>query len=170
MKFLVDQPLGGLAKWLRLGGFDARVENFSSRATGLPAPKAGRYLLTRQAQYRGQPRKDMLVLEANDPKDQLAEVFRRLNLSRQDLAPLSRCGECNDLLVPVPRETALGLVPDHVWQTQAEFFQCPRCRRLYWPGSHQARIIGELHQVIPEQQESAQVNPSSRKGAPHGVS
>ncbi|MEJ2070519.1 MAG: Mut7-C RNAse domain-containing protein [Syntrophobacterales bacterium] len=84
--------------------------------------------------------------------DQLAEVFRRLQFTRRDVAPLSRCGECNHLLTPVPRETALGLVPDHVFQTQAEFFQCPRCRRLYWPGSHHARIIDRLQQVLPEQQ------------------
>jgi len=64
---------------------------------------------------------------------------------------VSRCGECNDLLAPIPREQALGLVPDHVFQTQAEFFQCPRCGRVYWPGSHQARIWAELDQVIPEQ-------------------
>jgi uncharacterized protein len=169
MNFLVDQPLRGLAKWLRLGGFDAEVESFSSRDAGLPAPVAGRYLLTKQAKYRRQPREDLLVLETNDPKDQLAEVFRRLDLSRQNLAPLKRCGECNELLVPVPRESALGLVPDHVFQTQAEFFQCPRCRHLYWPGSHQARIIAELHRLIPEQPGSGNINPSSRKGAPHGV-
>jgi uncharacterized protein with PIN domain len=169
MRFLVDQPLAGLAKWLRLGGFDAEVENFSSHEAGLPAAVTGRYLLTRQARYRRQPREDLLILEANDPKDQLAEVFRRLNLTRRDLAPLSRCGECNDLLVPVSRDTVLGLVPDHVFQTQTEFFQCPRCHRLYWPGSHQARIRAELHQVIPEESGGRQANTSSRKGAPHGV-
>jgi len=151
MKFLVDQPLMGLAKWLRLGGFDAAVERFSPDESNLPPPETGRYLLTRQAKYRGRPRDDLLILEANDPKGQLAEVFRRLHLSRQDLAPVSRCGECNDLLAPIPREQALGLVPDHVFQTQAEFFQCPRCGRVYWPGSHQARIWAELDQVIPEQ-------------------
>lgn len=169
MKFLVDQPLAGLAKWLRLGGFDAEVMNFSSHPRGLPPPETGRHLLTRQTKYRQPPREDILILEANDPKDQLAEVFRRLNLSRQDLAPLSRCGECNDLLVPVPREQILGLVPDHVFQTQAEFFQCPRCGRVFWPGSHQARIWAELDQVIPEQPGGRKVSPSSRKGAPHGV-
>lgn len=150
MKFLVDLPLQGLAKWLRLGGFDTEVEKFSSLAPSLPSPVPGRYLLSRQAKFRRQTRGDLLVLEANDPQGQLAEVFRRLNLTRQDLAPLSRCGECNDLLVPVPRESVRGLVPDHIFQTQTEFFQCPRCRRLYWPGSHQGRIIATLHQVIPE--------------------
>lgn len=168
MKFLVDRPLAGLAKWLRLCGFVAGVESFSPDSD-LPEPERGRYLLTRQARYRRGQREDLLVLEANDPQDQLAEVFRRLNLTRQDLAPLSRCGDCNELLEPVPRESALGLVPDHVFQTQAEFFQCPRCQRLYWPGSHHARIMARLQKILPEQPGDRMVRTSTRKGAPHGV-
>lgn len=169
MKFLVDRPLMGLAKWLRLCGLDAMLETFGSQGATLPEPVTGRYLITRQAKYRHPQREDLLLLGANDPKDQLAEVFRRLNLTRRDVAPLSRCGECNDLLVPVSRETAQGLVPDHVFQTQVEFFQCPRCRRLYWPGSHHARIIDKLQQVLPEQQGERVVRTSSRKGAPYGL-
>jgi uncharacterized protein with PIN domain len=150
MRFLVDLPLRGLAKWLRLCGFDATVTSFSAQRTDLPAPAPETYLVTRQAGYRHLQRDDLLVLAANDPEGQLAEVFRRLNLSRRNLAPLSRCGECNDLLAPVPRETALGVVPEHVFHTQAEFFQCPRCGRIYWPGSHPARITAKLEEVLAQ--------------------
>jgi uncharacterized protein len=152
MRFLVDLPLKGLAKWLRLCGLDAPVINFSSQRTDLPAPVPGTYLLTRQAGYRRFHREDLLVLAANDPESQVAEVFRRLKLCGRDLAPLSRCGECNDLLVPVPRETALGLVPDHVFHTQVKFLQCPGCKRLYWPGSHPARIIAKIQEAIANPQ------------------
>ena len=147
MRFLVDQPLAGLAKWLRLCGLSATVTNFSVQKD-LPKPAPGTYLITRQVRFRQHQRHDLLVLAANDPEDQVAEVFRRLKLSGQDLAPLSRCGECNDLLVPVPRETALGLVPDHVFHTQEKFFQCPGCGRLYWPGSHPARIIAKIREAV----------------------
>jgi|UniRef100_A0A7V6DPQ3 uncharacterized protein with PIN domain len=149
MKFLVDQPLAGLARWLRLCGFDAAVINFSLRKT-LPSPAPETYLITRQAGFHQRQREDLLVLAANNPEGQVAEVFRLLKLSRRDLAPLSRCGECNDLLVPVRREAALGLVPDHVYHTQATFFQCPSCKRLYWPGSHPARIIARIQEAIAD--------------------
>jgi uncharacterized protein with PIN domain len=160
MKFLVDQPLAGLAKWLRLCGLDAAVVNFSA-LKDLPKPVPGTYLITRQAGFRHRQRDDLLVLAVNDPEDQVAEVFRRLKLSHRDLAPLSRCGECNDLLVPVPREEALGLVPDHVYHTQAKFFQCPNCRRLYWPGSHPARIMAKIQEAIANPQASV-LCPSGR--------
>ena len=169
MRFLVDLPLGGLAKWLRLAGLDALATSLSAKRTDLPAPVPGTYLLTRQARFRRVQRDDLLVLEANDPEDQLAEVLRRLKLSRRDLAPLKRCGECNDLLTPVPRETALGAVPDHVFHTQAEFFQCPRCRRFYWPGSHPARIAAKLQHVLAEIDEGRAPRRPPRKGASHGV-
>jgi uncharacterized protein with PIN domain len=154
MKFLVDQPLAGLAKWLRLSGLDAAVKNFSAWKD-LPLPAPGTYLITRQAGFRHRQREDILVLSANDPESQVAEVFRVLKLSRRDLAPLSRCGECNDLLAPLPREEALGLAPDHVYHTQAKFFQCPSCRRLYWPGSHPARIIARIQEAIADPQAAA---------------
>ncbi len=169
MKFLVDLPLQGLAKWLRLCGLDASVKSFSSFKEGLPAVVSGTFLLTRLTGYRHLKREDLLVLGSNDLEGQLVELFRRLKLTRRDLAPLTRCGECNDLLVPVPRETALGLVPDHVFHTQAEFVQCPRCRRLYWPGSHPARITDKLQQVLQELEGPQSAPNPIRKGASHGV-
>jgi len=149
MKFLVDQPLAGLAKWLRLCGLDAAVINFSA-GKDLPQPAPRTYLITRQVGFRHRQREDLLVPAANDPEDQVAEIFRRLQLSHRDLAPLSRCGECNEPLVPVSREEALGLVPDHVYHTQVKFFQCPTCRRLYWPGSHPARIIARIKEALAD--------------------
>lgn len=169
MKFLVDQPLRGLAKWLRLAGFDAALTVFAARGEDLPQAVAGAYFLTRQPGWRRLKRDDVLVLEANHPEDQLAEVIRRLAISRRDLAALSRCGECNEALVPAPREAALGVVPEHVFHTQAEFFQCPRCRRFFWPGSHHARIAAKLHQALPEADGEKPGSTPTRKGASHGV-
>lgn len=170
MRFLLDQPLGGLARWLRLCGLDARLMNFSPRrGAGLPPPLPGVCILTRQAQHRRLRRDDVLALTANDPQDQLLEVFRRLGLDRRQLAPLSRCGECSDLLTPVSRETAQSLVPDHVFHTQAEFLQCPGCGRLYWPGSHPARITARLQRLLRESDGGRPAGAASRKGASHGV-
>jgi uncharacterized protein with PIN domain len=168
MRFLVDQPLTGLAKWLRLCGLDATVKDFSTQKD-LPATAPGTYLITRQARYRHLHRDDLLVLAANGPEDQLAEIFRRLRLSHQDLAPLSRCGECNDLLVPASQEAALGAVPDHVFHTQVKFFQCPRCRRFYWPGSHPGRIAAKLQEILKEADGDRPSGTPSRKGVSHGV-
>jgi len=145
MKFIVDLPLAGLAKWLRFCGFDAEVERLSPGAPqNLPPVSPHTCLLTRQQAFSRFRRDDLLIITAAAPEGQLAEVVSRLGIKRRDLNLLSRCGQCNALLVPIPREQALGLVPEHVFHTQEQFHQCPRCRQVFWPGSHLRGILAKL--------------------------
>ena len=149
MKFLVDRPLLGLAKWLRFLGFDAQSAAFSAAPPkGLPEPSSGTYLLTLQAPLKKLGRPDLIVLAGAGPEEQLREVLELLKLSRRDLNPLSRCGRCNEVLKPVARGAAQGRVPDHVLLTQKDFYECPGCRRLYWPGSHLPGIGRTLSRVL----------------------
>jgi len=145
VKFIVDLPLAGLAKWLRFCGFDTIVQRFSR---SLPAAVPGLYLLTRQQTLGRGRRDDLLVLTAPDPESQLEEVIRRLKITRGHLNLLSRCGQCNEILASIPRDQVLGLVPEHVFHTQEQFHQCPKCRQIYWPGSHlpgiMARVLDKL--------------------------
>jgi len=145
MKFMVDLPLAGLAKWLRFCGFDTTVQRFSP---SLPPPAPGLYLLTRQQALARRQRDDLLVLTSPDSASQLEEVIHRLQITRGHLRFLSRCGQCNAILVSTPRDQVLGLVPEHVFHSQEQFHQCPKCRQVFWPGSHlpgiMARVLDKL--------------------------
>jgi hypothetical protein len=147
MKFLVDLPLGGLAKWLRFCGFDAATRRLSPP---LPEPASGTYLLTCQAALSKSDRPDLLVLTATGPREQLAQVFTRLKISPIELKPLSRCSRCNEPLAPIPREQVQGRVPEHVFHYQSRFCECPRCHRLFWPGSHLPGLTQVLTAKPPE--------------------
>lgn len=136
MKFIVDAPLGGLAKWLRFCGFDASLRPLSGRPGDLPSPHPETVILTLQQPLAKLYREDILVLAEATPEAQLEEVLQRLNVSRRELDPMSRCVRCNEPLLPVPREAAAGRVPEYVFHTQKDFCECPACHRLYWPGSH----------------------------------
>ena len=137
MKFLVDSPLGGLIKWLRFCGFDtSSLLLYPEAPDSLPPPVPDTYILTRQAPLKRLRRPDLLILTADKPQEQLEEVLRRLQISRKNLSLLSRCSRCNDLLVPVSRDQVQGQVPEHVFLYHKEFYECPRCHRLFWPGSH----------------------------------
>jgi uncharacterized protein with PIN domain len=63
----------------------------------------------------------------------------------------SRCLLCNVLLDPISREEVEGMVPDFIFYQQKEFFRCPQCQRIYWPGSHrenmQKRIEGLFKRI-----------------------
>ncbi|MBM4285404.1 MAG: hypothetical protein FJ128_09170 [Deltaproteobacteria bacterium] len=148
MKFLVDAPLGGLAKWLRFCGFDVEVKSLSgTRPERLPPAAPGRHILTGQASLARRGRPDILLVAGAAPEAQLREVCRRLGLDRRDFTPLSRCVRCNRELAELPRDQAWGRVPEHVFLRQTAFYECPACRRVFWPGSHAAKISAHLNRA-----------------------
>jgi uncharacterized protein len=149
MNFLVDQPLGGLAKWLRFCGFDATLMRLAPDKPGSwPPPSPETHILTRQEAANRLKRPDLIVVAAPDPESQLQEVLQRLGLSARDLKPLTRCRHCNDLLAPLSRDLAQGRVPEHVFLHHRRFYECPRCHRVYWPGSHIKGITGALRDQL----------------------
>jgi uncharacterized protein len=149
MKFLVDWPLGGLAKWLRFCGFDATVLRLEpGKPDTWPPPRPQTHILTRQQACQRLARPDLLILAALTPATQLEEVLQRLHISPRQLKPLSRCSHCNDLLIPLERNLAQGRVPEHVFYAHHRFFECPRCHRVYWAGSHLSGISSTLREKL----------------------
>jgi uncharacterized protein with PIN domain len=53
----------------------------------------------------------------------------------------SRCLECNELLKSIKKATIIEQLPLKVAQTQNEFYQCPSCKKIYWKGTHQQRML-----------------------------
>jgi uncharacterized protein with PIN domain len=149
MKFLVDWPLGGLAKWLRFCGFDATlVRLLPDKPQSWPTPRPQTHILTRQAAGARLKRPDLLVLAAAGPEAQLEEVIRRLRISPHQLNPLSRCSHCNEPLIPLDRDLVRGRVPEHVFHSYRQFSECPQCHRVYWPGSHIRGITKTLREKL----------------------
>ncbi len=148
MRFLVDHNLGTLTKWLRFLGFDVAQINLTLQAKTLPPPQRDTVLLTRQTSLpKALQRPDLMILTSDDLTAQLTEICRRLHLAPEDWEPLIRCSRCNTILEPIPPEEAEGRVPDFVSQSQRQFFECPKCRRVFWEGSHRARIRQRLHEL-----------------------
>lgn len=144
MKFLVDLPLGGLAKWLRFCGFDADCRRLGPE---LPPPAPETFILTRQESLKKLKRVDLLFISAAEPEAQLQEVLRVLGIPPRQIKPLSRCSRCNEPLKAILREQAQGRVPEHVFHYHEQFWECPRCLRLFWPGSHLSAILRTLQEA-----------------------
>ena len=75
-----------------------------------------------------------VLVESHHLEEQLRELAARGVIA----GPLehTRCPVCNTLLQEVPRAEVRGKVPPYVYQTQQEFYTCPTCGRVYWPGTH----------------------------------
>jgi uncharacterized protein with PIN domain len=140
-RFVADVHLGTLARYLRLIGFDTVWRNdLADSAIIEIARSERRIILTRD---RGILRDGRVThgywLRATDPLAQLEETVRALDLRRQ-IQPFTRCLQCNGALRPIGRRAAAGRVPLRVWLTHRRFVRCGDCGRVYWAGSHQAKL------------------------------
>lgn len=136
-RFAVDSMLGKLAKWLRLLGYDTVYDpDLDDRPLVELANREGRVLLTRDTRLATELRcKAIYVVKSEVPEEQLREVVHHFGLD-VDSQFFSRCSLCNELVRPASRREVAGKVPNYVFSTEEEFFVCPRCGRIYWPGSH----------------------------------
>ena len=145
VRFAVDRMLGRLVTWLRLIGQDATYgAHLSGRALLRHASSEQRIVLTRDRRLLHRSPVPLLLVESHHFRDQLRQV-----VAAYDLDPFAhiftRCIRCNDRVVPVAKAEVRGAVPAYVFESQQRFVRCPRCRRLYWPATHYARVRDELH-------------------------
>ena len=153
MKFLCDAMLGGLAKWLRAAGYDAYYAregtDIDDRALTEKALREGRVLLTSDRGFLERaPVRDgrlgLLLLLPLPVEEQLRTVIEKFGLDPQP----SRCMECNGELEAVSSEAVADRVPPGVLEEGREFWRCQGCGRVFWHGSHWARISDRLERVF----------------------
>jgi uncharacterized protein len=147
-RFVVDVNLGRLARLLRLLGFDVWWSNDADDQTladiGLDEH---RILLTRdRALLKRRTITHGLFVHSQHPEQQALEVIRRLDL-RQRLAPLTRCVRCNGELAAVSKDEVADHLEPLTRQYYEKFSRCPECGRIYWAGSHHARLVGLVERL-----------------------
>lgn len=148
-RFIADAHLGRLARYLRMLGFDTLYENALPDRELVRISRAERkVLLTRD---RGLlMHRDLthgVFVRGDRPHDQLRHVVDRLDLGRC-CHPFTRCMDCNSELTTVDPSTVIEEVPPAVARTQHDFRRCKGCRRIYWPGSHYARMMKLVGDVV----------------------
>jgi uncharacterized protein with PIN domain len=146
-RFLADAMLGRLATWLRVLGYDAEYHRGGDAALVARARAEDRILLTRDTgllRRRGLPRH--LFVRSDAVRAQLCEVLSGLGLPAQP-ATAPRCLRCNVLLDARSRSEVEGRVPDFVWASHEAFWGCPRCGRLYWPGTHRQHMAETIRSL-----------------------
>lgn len=142
-RFVVDGHLGRLAAYLRMLGFDTWYERLAGDALlAAIASSEQRLLLTRDVGLL--KRREVLqgyCVRSDKPNDQLREVSGRFALSLH-FAPFTRCMDCNGPLSPVSKNEVADLLPPHTRETKNEFSRCLNCGKVFWRGSHHARMLG----------------------------
>lgn len=148
-KFFADSMLGKLARWMRALGYDVEYEpHIDDGELARRAIDEGRLILTRDTRLiKRRALKDMAIFIRSDRiEGQLTEAASAYPPERGMF--LTRCLRCNAMLEDAPRESVREKVPPYVYATQAVFSECPVCRRIYWGGTHRARMLEDLKRML----------------------
>jgi hypothetical protein len=148
VRFVVDVNVGKLARHLRMLGYDAAYHwTWRDRDIAHLAESEGRIVLTQDI---GLLKRRQVVwgryIRSKQPEEQLLEVVRVFGLEKP-FALLTRCLDCNRRLEPVDKEAILHRLEPKTKRYFDTFRICPGCDRIYWPGSHQERMLQWLEEL-----------------------
>lgn len=152
-RFLADRMLGTLCRYLRFMGYD--TESASGYAEGNTredtlllkrAHAEGRILLTMDRELARRGGDCAVLVEEKEVMDQVRGLART-GLIVPGIR-LTRCSLCNTLLRPARPDEIVrsGYAPKDT--RGLAFSWCPRCRKLYWQGSHGKDLEKRIKECI----------------------
>ena len=167
LRFVADAHLGGLARLLRMSGFDTLYDNhYHDDEIVAIACDEDRVVLTRDRELlKRRAVTHGCYLHALKPAEQFRELFDRLDLAA-GARPFTICLHCNLPLRAVEKAAVFEQLPPSVRALHDEFNTCDCCGRVFWKGSHHKRMTELLSSVsgaadgVPTGVESA-ANPDS---------
>ncbi len=145
-RFLCDEMLGRLCRYLRAAGYDALFANNGDMDRDLlrQCHEEGRYFLTQDQLVREhKAARDIAVILPQGDLDHLADALSaRFHLDWTEHA-FTRCLEDNTPLRAADIAAA-SRVPEDARRPDEPLTICPACGRVYWRGSHYKRMHGRL--------------------------
>ena len=156
MRFVVDGMLGGLARWLRILGYETEYDAKTNDNNLLERSRLNQaILLTRdeelykRANARNQP---VVLVRGENEMLRLAELAKAIGISLEVDMASTMCPQCGFRLHEISKEAASKNVPANSLKLYDKFWRCtnPKCAKTYWKGSHWKKI----HQTLAEARET----------------
>lgn len=140
VKLLVDGTCVRHGKWLRLLGFDTEIilnlEEIEKKAKE-------RVIITRNKKLKKKFKERVLLVPEIPFWKAMKYIVEMLKL-KGHIKPFTRCSFCNEEVVEIEKEKVKGKVPYHVYEIQDSFHICPKCKKIYWGGSHYDKFIEDI--------------------------
>jgi uncharacterized protein with PIN domain len=153
LRFIIDQNVGKLAKWLRMLGYDSLFFTGEDDSQMVRQALAeNRILLTRDTgimkrRVATTGRLKAILMQSEEPEKQMRQLVVAIDLNSQ-AHPFTICLECNRPLIDRKPEEVKDRVPPYVYKTQTQYMECPECRRIYWRGTHWKAMLNKLHRIV----------------------
>lgn len=146
-KFLVDEMLFRLGRWLRAAGYDTVIATDAKPDYYLlrQAIDEDRLLVTcdRELSEHRSAKDRVIFLNSDNLEANARELCDKVAINWQQ-APFTRCLVCNTVLVDADEEQ-LNQVPPQTREHLEMACYCPECRQVFWEGSHVKRMQHHLH-------------------------
>jgi uncharacterized protein len=147
-KFILDVNLGRLAAKLRMLGFNSLYDNnYSNSDIVANAGEDKRIILSRdQGLLKNKKVTHGYWVRNTDPKKQIREIINRFDLFSK-IKPFTICMSCNGIIKPVKKVDVIDKLPPKVKKTFEEFYQCSKCGKVYWKGTHYIKMQKEIKSI-----------------------
>ncbi len=148
MKFIVDETLGKLAKWIRFLGYDTETcFHLDNPEIMIKAMDEDRIILTRDTYFLQNENLNLQVafIKFDNLKEQLLQLKNQLGVT---VTPdqFMRCSICNSELEVVDRAFAADRAPPYIIKTKSKFKFCSSCNKIFWNGTH----LKEINKLIKD--------------------
>ena len=153
MRFLVDGMLGGLARWLRILGYEVRYDAGAKDNDLLTiAGEENMVLLTRDEELsqRAVANKIASALVVGETEEErLAQMANSFGVRLDTNMAETRCPECGASLIEKSKSDIADEVPEESLKTYDQFWKCSNqsCEKVYWVGSHWKHIRQTLEEA-----------------------
>ncbi len=153
--FVADAMLGKIARKLRMFGFDtiydSNIEDYD--ILNLSKYRKRIVLTSDKTLFKRCKKKgiDAILTYEKTEIENLVTIFSSLNIKfiAQELPYL--CTRCNGLLdTIIDKNLIKHNIPIHVLNNNKIFYQCRKCSKIYWKGSHIEHISRLIKRINSE--------------------
>jgi len=150
VKFILTPELGRLCRWLRIVGYDAYYFRGRDSSLIVKALQEDRIILTRRKKLAQESAVKKVIIHYDCLKDQIRELKEKIGLDINPDNLFSRCTDCNAEIRKVDKQLVKDKVPQYVYQTQNEFYKCPKCKKIFWKGTHWDLANKYLQEILDD--------------------
>ncbi|MDH5658312.1 MAG: Mut7-C RNAse domain-containing protein [Nitrosopumilus sp.] len=152
MLFLVDGMLGNVAKKLLLLGYD--TDYFSGMNDSELIKKAkheNRVIISKDRQLIANAKKSAIStiqITKDDEIEQFLEILNTVHLEVDKISgDTARCTKCNSQTTEISKSEILDKVPSKVLEFNEKFWECDKCKQIYWEGTHVKKLQDFVNKI-----------------------
>lgn len=144
MKFLLENNLAKLAKWLRFLGYDTKTLEGPITFEELLRNRDRIFITTSKRWERTLKNLgiEYLLVPREDWEVQICTVLKSLGIEPE--LKLTKCSYCGGELKSVSKEEFKDRIPKKAYETAYDFTYCEKCDALFWKGLHYERMVSML--------------------------